>query len=466
LNLWVVDDQRDGALTSCELLGLRKRLLTPSGRALLMAAKITVLPGLDANGVPASEAWLKFDWSIPWVANSAPVALVRSLRSSLAKAPHIDLMKVSAYPVAVQPPASDNAGEAVVSSAAKRKRSTKGSGRPSSRTRAAFPATPLPLCSPALSTVAGCLTYSVDACVAWPVGAWAVQFPLPSWLDIAVDDKVDLKVVLEPRLKVVAEKAAEKVGEAVKFVYNLVITQIETRPTVDSLALGGRVVALPQEHSTSRSVEMVKAVDRVAARVMGDPTRGIQERHSPRQMATTNGSLAPLRMDATGDGETTAAWAGTAEELKEGAGLGAVGGVEVRGANAGGDAIMEDTAADPDEENVSCGAGLVPAMDVDAGLGIVDGTDFSEGDVQRLRCVGGSPSGAYAGNSLAPHGLHLPTWPSMSVISAPTPPTKEFSASWSFSSGKPLSLTVVDCYRSAERLWCVVPVVDPVRIVV
>jgi len=65
LNLWVVDDQRDGALTSCELLGLRERLLTPSGRALLMAAKITVLPGLDANGVPASEAWLKFDWSIP-----------------------------------------------------------------------------------------------------------------------------------------------------------------------------------------------------------------------------------------------------------------------------------------------------------------------------------------------------------------------------------------------------------------
>ena len=302
--------------------------------------------------------------------------------------------------------------------------------------------------------------------MACPMGAWAVQFPLPSWLDVSADGKVDLKVVLEPRLKVVAEKAAKKVGEAVKFVYNLVITQIETSPTADSLALGGRVVALSQAHSTSRSVEMVKAVDRVAARVMGDPTRGIQARHSPRQMATTNGSLAPLRMDATGDGETTAAWAGTAGELKEGAGLGTVGGLEVRGANAGGDAIMEDTAADPDEENVSCGAGLVPAMDVDEGLGIVDGTDFSEGDMERLRCVGGSPSGAYAGNSLAPHGLHLPTWPSMSVLSAPTSPTKEFSASWSFSFGKPLSLTVVDCYRSAERLWCVVPVVDPVQIVV
>jgi len=466
LNLWVVEDQRDGALTSCELVGLRERLLTSSGRALLMAAKITVLPGLDADGVPAADAWLKFDWSIPWVANSAPVALVRSLRSSLARAPHIDLTKVSAYHVAVPPPASGDAGEAGISLAAKRKRSTKGSGRPSSRTRAASPATPLPLCAPALSTAAGCVTCSVDACVAWPMGAWASQFPLPSWLDVAADGKVDLNVVLEPRVKVVAEKAAERVGEAVKFVYNLVITQIETSPTVDSLALGGRVVALPQAHWTSRSVEMVKALDRIAARVMGDPTRGIQARHSPRQMATTNGPLAPLRMDATRDEETTAAWAGTAGELTEGAGLGTVGGVEVRGANAGGDKIMEDAAADPDEENACCGAGLVPAMDVVEGFGVVDGTDVSEGDVERLRSVGGGPSGGYARNSLAPHGLHLPTWPSMSVLSAPTPPTKEVSASWSFSFGKPLSLTVVDCFRSAGRLWCVVPVVDPVRNVV
>ena len=266
LHLWVVDTQHKGALTLVELAGLRDYLATPEGHAAAVAVKCAVVPGLDPSGTRTDMAWLVFNWDMPWLSNSPSAILVRELTESLHKAPHNYMTSVADFPVDVdvdaESPATPAATPSRAAAGGKRRGRARGGAaaevdRPTAKARGGAVAAYVP----ALASVPGCVTSDVAPCRAWPLGGWAVQLPLASFLDITAAGKIGLQISLQA-----CRREADEEGP---HAFILTITQSQVTPTPELKDVAARVKVGAGMPAGCANVDFMLGVDRISERILG-----------------------------------------------------------------------------------------------------------------------------------------------------------------------------------------------------
>jgi len=274
LDLWVVQQNElgtgpaPGAVTEAELSGLRALLSTANGRGTASAAGCRIVPGVTPDGEATTMARLEFNWRYTWADQSPAVLLVGKLQKGLLKGPTSDLATVSKFPLrAVEGAPSDcqptlkgkrPASARNPSSLTK----TRSAPRRSKKSKSAKVPAATQMIFPALSAVPGVITGVLDASAAWPLGAWALQLPLDSYMDLGAEGKVEvtIKVLSRPTTKT----------DRSLYGYNLLVSQTRIIPTPISTEVGQFVTtcgSLPLP-SRCRSVDFLQAARRIAAEVL------------------------------------------------------------------------------------------------------------------------------------------------------------------------------------------------------